>query len=246
MNFMKTLQLDKLPVKSVFLQQKAKEIQIAISKDRVRTNLLKNFEQKSLVYLVQKVPSWISSDMLTLIGFCGSLMILLSFILATYISKYYLLLAILGFIINWFGDSLDGRIAYYRNKSRKWYGFSIDLTVDWISTILMGWGYVIYTEGMWEMMGFGFVILYGWAIMTTLIRYKVTSKYTIDSGLLGPTEVRVIISAVLVAEVLFNGAILYGAVGACLILLIININDTLKLLRLASEKDLLEKQENNA
>lgn len=87
------------------------EIQKLLSKDRIRTNILRKSEQK---------------------------------VLATCINRYYLLLNIIGFIINWFGDSLDGRLAIYRNKSRKHYGFSLDLTVDWLTTVVVGLGFIIY------------------------------------------------------------------------------------------------------
>jgi len=214
----------------------------AISKDRHRTNILRKYEQKALVFLVQRIPSFISSDMLTGIGFIGSLITVFSFILATYLDRNFLLLGILGFFVNWFGDSMDGRVAYYRNTPRKWYGFSLDITVDWLTTILIGYGYMVYTDGIWEMLGFVFVVMYGWAMITTLLRYKVTGKYTIDSGLFGPTEARVIISGILVAEVLFEGSIVYSALAACIILFIINIVDTRKLVSLANDRDLAEKQ----
>lgn len=219
------------------------EIFEKISKDRIRTNLLKNSEQKTLAFLVKHIPFWIKSDMLTFVGFLGSLIILLSFLLSIYIHKNYLLIGVLGFAINWFGDSLDGRVAYYRNQSRKWYGFSLDLTFDWISTILIGSGYVIYVEGYWKLAGFGFVVMYGWAIITALLRYKVTGKYTIDSGLFGPTELRIIVSAVLVAEVLFKDAILYSGLFACAVLFLINVFETMKLLKLANNRDMAEKEE---
>ena len=214
----------------------------AISKDRHRTNILRKYEQKSLVFLVQRIPSFITSDMLTGIGFIGSLITLSGFILATYVDRNFLLLGLLGFFVNWFGDSMDGRVAYYRNTPRKWYGFSLDITVDWLTTILIGYGYMIYMDGVWEVLGFIFVVMYGWAMITTLLRYKVTGKYTIDSGLFGPTEARVIISAILVAEVLFEGSIVYSALAACVILFIINIFDTRKLVSLANDRDIAEKQ----
>lgn len=228
-------------MKSILNQEEAEILKI-ISNDRIRTNLLRKFEQKTLVFLVQRIPAWIQSDMLTFIGILGSLTILLSFVLATYVHKNYLLLGIVGFAVNWFGDSLDGRIAIYRNQSRKWYGFSLDLTIDWISTILIGWGFVFYAEGNWEMLGFGFVVMYGWAIITTLIRYKITGKYTIDSGLFGPTEIRIFISAILIAEVLIKNFILYSSAVACVLLFIVNIIDTIKLLQLASDRDIKEKE----
>jgi phosphatidylglycerophosphate synthase len=225
-----------------FLSQEALEIFKTISKDRSRTNLLKTYEQKTLVSLVQRIPSWIKSDMLTFIGYVGSLIVLLSFILATYIHRDYLLLGLLGFAINWFGDSLDGRLAYFRKKPRKWYGFSLDLTVDWLTTILIGCGYMIYTDGNWKLLGFGFVVMYGWAMITTLIRYKVTGKYIIDSGLFGPTEVRVMVSAIMVIEVLVKDSILYSAIIICVLLFIVDIFETVKLLRLADDLDIAEKE----
>ena len=214
-----------------------------ISQDRGRTNILKKYEQKTIAFLVQRIPSWISSDMLTGIGFSGSIIVLLGFILAANIGEIYLLVSVLGFAICWFGDSLDGRIAYYRNKQRKWYGFSLDLTTDWIGTVLMGLGFVIYADDPWKMIGFTFVVLYGWEMLTTLVRYKVTDKYSIDSGILGPTEVRIVISCILILEIIVKGSIIYSGMLACTVLFLANIIDTFKLLKLGDERDKEEREQ---
>ncbi len=219
-----------------------KKVQKIISSDRLRTNLLKNVEIKTLARLVQVIPPWISSDMLTFIGFLGSLTIFLGFVLASYINKSYLLLGILGFVINWFGDSLDGRIAFFRNKIRKWYGFTLDLITDWINIIIMGLGFMIYVEGVWQFIGFGFVVFYGWSMIITLIRYKITGDYIIDSGIAGPTEVRILISAVLIAEVFFKGFINYFSAIICVLLFFVNLCQTIKLLSLANMRDITEKE----
>ncbi|MEI6090936.1 MAG: CDP-alcohol phosphatidyltransferase family protein [bacterium] len=221
--------------------KKVREVFDAISKDRTRTNLLRKYEQRALIYLVQAVPPSINSNVLTFIGFLGSLITLSSFILAKYMNKYLLLFGILGFIINWFGDSLDGRVAYYRHIPRKWYGFSLDLTIDWITTILIGTGFIIYTDGIAEILGFLFVSMYGWEMITALLRYKITDKYTIDSGLLGPTETRVLVSLILLAEVFLPSSIVYCALFACIVLFITNLRDTSKLLRMANERDKSER-----
>lgn len=225
-------------------KQSNEEVAKIISADRERTNILRASEQKTISFLVQRIPGWISSDMLTGIGFFGNILTFLSFVLANYLNRYYLLLGVLGYAISWFGDSLDGRIAYYRNKARKWYGFALDITVDWLGIILMGLGFVVYTDGPWEIIGFGFVVLYGWEMITTLLRYKITGKYSIDSGLLGPTEVRIAISLILVIEVLFTGTIQYFSAIATAFLFISNIIDTKKLLKLADECDITEKEQN--
>ena len=214
-----------------------------ISTDRERTNILRNPEQKAIAYLVQRIPSWISSDMLSFIGFAGSILVFLSFVLAAYVDRALLLLGVVGYMISWFGDSLDGRIAYYRKIPRKWYGFALDITADWLGIILMGLGFVVYAEGIWEFFGFGFVVMYGWEMVTTLVRYKITDKYSIDSGIFSPTEVRIIISIFLILEVIFPTTILYFSAVVTVLLFIINIVDFFKLMKLGDERDIKTRQE---
>ena len=213
--------------------------------DRKRTNILSNPEQKLISYLVPKIPNWISSDGLTAIGMVGSFMILGSFLLAKFCSVYFLLLAIVGFFIQWFGDSLDGRIAFYRNKSRKWYGFALDIIMYWISVVLIGLGYMIYTTGQFKLQAFALVAMYGWAMIISQLRYKITDNYTIDAGLLGPTEIRVVICLVFVLQVLFVGSIDYSVGLICIILFFINIGDTKKLLAMGDLRDNEEKRLKN-
>lgn len=212
-------------------------------RDRKRTNILSNLEQQLISYLVPKVPNWISSDGLTAIGFFGAVMVLGSFLLAEYVHISYLLLAVVGFFVQWYGDSLDGRIAYYRDKSRKWYGFALDIVMDWVSTVFIGLGYVLYATGDFKYLGFALVALYGWAMIISQLRYRITDKYTIDAGLMGPTEIRVIICLVLVLEVIFPGSIDYCVFGICIILFFINLVDTKKLLDLGDGRDMEEKRE---
>lgn len=225
-------------------EQQISDVVKVISQGRNRTNILRNSEQNTIAYFVKRIPSWISSDMLTGIGFLGNIIVFLSFILAAYFSPNFLVLGVVGFMVSWFGDSLDGRMAYYRNIPRKWYGFALDVTTDWIGIVLICFGFIIYVKGVWEFIGFAFAVLYGWEMITTMIRYKVTNQYSIDSGLLGPTEVRIVISGILVLEAFVNGSILYSGSIACVLLLVSNIIDTIKLLKLADiqDKNELEKK----
>lgn len=223
-------------------ESKEESVLSKISKDRSRTNLLKKNEQKLIAYLVQRVPSWISSDMLTGIGFAGSILVSISFILAAYVDRKLLLLGILGFAINWYGDSLDGRLAYYRNIPRKWYGFTLDFTVDWLTNIVIGVGLFFYLQGYGQVIIFLFIMLYGWAMIIAILRYKLINKYSIDTSYLGPTEVRFIICAFLVLEVIVPGTIMYLGMVACIVLLVININDFKNLLKVADQCDIEERK----
>jgi phosphatidylglycerophosphate synthase len=223
--------------KNSSISAKMDEALNSISRDRARTNFLKKYEQIALAYLVQIIPDWISSNMMTAVGFLGSMIVFASFLLASFISRYYLLFGVLGFAISWFGDSLDGRLAYYRKKPRKLYGFVLDITMDWISIILIGCGYIVYAEGVWELMGYGFVLMYGWEMIIALMRYKITGHYSIDAGKFGPTEARIIISAIMIAEVFLPGSLVYSVVAISILLLVINIFDTNKLLEVSDRID---------
>jgi phosphatidylglycerophosphate synthase len=211
--------------------------------DRARTNLLKKQEQIAILWLVKRIPSYITSNMLTGIGLFGNVIVSASFILAAYFSRLFLLLGLIGFFISWFGDSLDGRLAYFRNIPRKNYGFTLDITIDWMSIILIGFGYMFYAEGAWILLGYGFVVLYGLEMIIALLRYKITGKYSIDSGKLGPTEVRIVVSLIMIAEVLLPGSLNYSACFVVVVLFFVNIIDTRSLLRVADDIDKQERQE---
>lgn len=213
--------------------------------DRKRTNILSSPEQKLILFLLPRIPAFISPNILTGIGIAGSVLVFAAFILAAHLNVSFLLLGILGLGINWFGDSLDGRIAFYRNISRKWYGFSLDIIMDWIGTVFIGLGYMVYAVEEYKIFAFLFVVFYGWAMIISQLRYKITDQYTIDSGLFGPTEVRVLISIILISEVLFYGSIQYFVVIMCIALLIINISDTKKLLVLGDLRDKADKLNKN-
>lgn len=208
-----------------------------IFQDRKRTNILKSAEQATISFLVKRIPQFITSDMLTFIGTLGSGLVLVAFIMASFYDRSYLLLGVLGLAINWFGDSLDGRIAYFRNTPRKWYGFSLDIIMDWISTVLIGTGYMIYARNEYEFIAFVFVTLYGWAMIISQLRYKITDRYSIDSGLAGPTEIRIILSLIFILEAFLGGIFDYFAIALCVILLVVNLIETRKLLKLGDIRD---------
>jgi hypothetical protein len=189
----------------------------AIAGDRKRTNILRNLEQPALAFLCAVMPGWVTSDMLTFMGFLGSGIVAAGFVLAK-ADTNYLLLAVAGFAVQWFGDSLDGRLAYYRNSPRKWYGFSLDICIDWLSTILIGLGFYYFLPGSYKLLAFGFVMLYGWAMLLALLKYRVTDVYAVDTGRFGPTEFRIALCLVLLAELMLPGALIVAGVVVILLL----------------------------
>ena len=210
----------------------------SISQDRKRTNVLHTQELALIAYLVERMPRWVTSNMLTTIGLCGNLLVALFMLLGALTSEsWWLLLTPLGFAINWFGDSLDGRLAYYRGKPRKWFGFCLDIVVDWIGIVAIGLGYYSYVAPEWKLVGFIFVSLYGAEMIISQLRYKVTDRYSIDSGLLGPTEVRIILALLFSSEYFFPGSIQWIGLAISVVLLIAFLTDFTGLLALANERD---------
>jgi phosphatidylglycerophosphate synthase len=141
-------------------------------------------------------------DKLTAIGTAGAFLIFFSY-LATRIHPGFLWLASLGFLINWYGDSLDGTLARYRKIQRPKYGFFIDHTVDAFNEtlVVLGLGLSIYvTFSVASLALIGYLML----SVFVYVRTFVDGVFQISYGKLGPTEVRVIIVALNTAMFFFG------------------------------------------
>ncbi|NPV57188.1 MAG: CDP-alcohol phosphatidyltransferase family protein [Anaerolineae bacterium] len=145
-------------------------------------------ERPALAWLAKRMPAWVTPDILTLVGFLGSVLIFASYIL-TNVSPWFLWLASLGFIINWFGDSLDGTLARYRQIERPKYGFFIDHTVDAIDEML-----IFFSLGLSPYVHFNLaaVALVGYLLMSSLVYILtiVSGVFRIAYVRIGPTEMR--------------------------------------------------------
>ena len=100
--------------------------------------VLKRFERWALPRLAARLPAWVVPDHLTVLGLLASTMVGLAYVL-TNVSEHWLWLASGALIVQWYGDSLDGTLARYRNQQRPRYGFYVDHIVDSFSaTFLLG------------------------------------------------------------------------------------------------------------
>jgi archaetidylinositol phosphate synthase len=158
-----------------------------------RTNdiLLGPLERPALRWLAAHMPAWMTPDILTAIGMVGTLIIFASYIL-TNISPIFLWLANFGLVVNWFGDSLDGTLARYRDIQRPRYGFFIDHTVDAVAECLIVLGLGLSPFVRFDLACLA-LICYLMLSVLVYIQQIVTNEFRISYGKLGPTEVRVII-----------------------------------------------------
>ena len=158
---------------------------------RIQTSILNPYEKKALVYMAERMPSWVTSDMLTFVGFLGALVMATGYSLSN-LNLNWLWLSCLGLFINWFGDSMDGSLARVRGTQRKTYGFFIDHNVDVINETIM-----FISVGVSPLVNMSFA-------MFALVAYLMLSVYVyIDCHLkgemrltysgLGPTEFRLLL-----------------------------------------------------
>lgn len=102
---------------------------------RLQTSLLNGIERKALIWMAERMPRRVTSDMLTCLGFVAAIAYTIFCWLANKNVKY-LWLSSFCLVLNWFGDALDGSVARVRGIQRPKYGFFIDHSVDALTTCL--------------------------------------------------------------------------------------------------------------
>lgn len=161
-------------------------------KDHKRVNdiLLGPLERPALQWLAAHLPQWVSPDLMTVVGIIGALVITLGYGLSQF-HPAFLWLSTLGFVINWFGDSLDGTLARYRHIERPKYGFYIDHVTDVLTEIIiiLGMGFSPYIKFSVASMC---CIAYIAMSVLVYVRMNVLGEFKISYGKLGPTEVRLL------------------------------------------------------
>lgn len=168
---------------------------------RVNDILLGPLERPTLKWLAAHMPAWVTPDICTIIGVLGAILTSLSYVLTVY-NTNFLWLASLGFVINWFGDSLDGTLARYRRIERPVFGFFVDHVMDAFSVtiIILGLGatnYVNFTIACLTL------ISYLLLCILVFVRTSAIGEFKISYSKLGPTEIRVL-------TILLNTAMYFG------------------------------------
>ena len=158
---------------------------------RVNDILLAPLERPALKWLAANMPAWVNPDILTVMGILGALLTFFGYLMSNYRTEF-LWLASLGFVINWFGDSLDGTLARHRQIERPKYGFFVDHTVDAFNEVL-----IVIGLGLSPYVNFSVacLALIGYLLMSVLvyIRTYINGVFQLSYGKFGPTEIRVIL-----------------------------------------------------
>jgi phosphatidylglycerophosphate synthase len=161
---------------------------------RINDILLGPLERPALKWLASRMPAWVTPDTLTVVGAFGSLVIFSGYCLSN-LNRNFLWLSSLGFFINWFGDSLDGTLARYREIQRPRYGFFVDHIMDTVSVVLIFLGLGLSPYIRFEI---ACLTLISYLMLSILVyvRTYVDGEFQISYVGIGPTELRVIAIAV--------------------------------------------------
>ena len=155
---------------------------------RIQESVMSKMEKKVLEWLSIRMPKWVTPDFLTGIGLAGALIASAGYALSNW-GKGFLWLSSFGFVVNWFGDSLDGTLARFRKIERPKYGFYVDHNVDAITALIICIG-----AGLSPFVSFSVVMLllagYFMLCIFTYINTYLNEIFRISYSGFGPTELR--------------------------------------------------------
>lgn len=161
--------------------------------ERIQENFLAKHERRLLNWLCPRVPAWMTPDMLTAIGFLGAMISSAGYILSNH-DPDWLWLAISGYFINWYGDSLDGSVARYRKIERPNFGYFIDHSTDALSTSILLACIGISPFVRLDVM---LIVLVCYLLLSihAFLAAKVVDEFRLSYVGAGPTELRLLLIA---------------------------------------------------
>ncbi|WP_324809543.1 CDP-alcohol phosphatidyltransferase family protein [Sphingomonas sp. LY29] len=192
---------------------------------RIQENLVARVERRLLTWLCARLPAWVTPDQLTSLGLVGAAMVFVGYGLST-VDIGWLGLAIAGFFVHWFGDSLDGSLARFRSIERPRFGYFIDHSADGLGNLMIVGGLGI---SPFVRLDVALLALAGYYLLSihAFLSARIIGELRLSYVAAGPTELRLLLIAMTVlmfvlgrdtTPPLFNGFdIFVGVVAAIMI-----------------------------
>jgi phosphatidylglycerophosphate synthase len=169
---------------------------------RIQRNVLAIGERRLLNWLCAHMPAWVKPDLLTALGLVGALLIFAGYA-TSLLDEDWLWLCMPGYLLHWFGDSMDGSLARFRKIERPRYGYFLDHSCDGIATflILLGIGvspYVRLEVALIAMVGYLLLCIHAFLAVRVLGEMRLSYLNA------GPTELRLILISLTFAMLLLG------------------------------------------
>ncbi len=209
---------------------------------RLQESFRARSERKALAWLAARLPLWVNSDHLTLLGFVAMILAGACYALAR-TNRVGLILATIFLALNWFGDSLDGTLARVRNRQRPRYGFYVDHMIDTVGGFFLIGGLAISGIVDWRIALGMFIAFLMLSVEVYLAAYTL-GKFRLSFAKFGPTEIRILLALGNVALWFHPDMRIFGSsyrvfdvggitafAGMALMLVVSAISNTVKLYR---------------
>lgn len=167
---------------------------------RINQSLLGFLERPALRWMASRAPWWVTPDVMTGFGTFASILIFFAYVMVGKDFRagqdnlrydWWLMVASLGFFLNWIGDSLDGTLARYRHIERPRFGFFLDHSIDAFSAVLMFSGIGLSGLGNLQIATFA-LVGYLLAMINVYLKTYVSGVFVMTNIGLGPTEIRLL------------------------------------------------------
>ncbi|HEV2731262.1 MAG TPA: CDP-alcohol phosphatidyltransferase family protein [Terriglobales bacterium] len=159
---------------------------------RVHGSFLAAAEKRALVWMAERMPAWVNSDHLTILGFAAQIATGVCYSLAVH-DRRMLLAAIVCLAVNWFGDSLDGTLARVRQQQRPRYGFYVDHMIDSVGAVAMMGGLAL-SGYMHPVIAIGLLIAFLLLSIQSYLATYTLGEFHLSFWRFGPTELRILLA----------------------------------------------------
>ncbi len=159
--------------------------------ERKQVSFLAAAEKRVLIWLAHRMPAWVNSDHLTVLGFIAMFAAGACYWAAS-VDRRALIGVIAALAVNWFGDSLDGTLARVRNRLRPRYGFYVDHITDAIGTFFLMGGLAL-SSYMNPFIALGLLIAYFLLSIEVYLTTYTIGAFHLSFWSFGPTELRLLL-----------------------------------------------------
>lgn len=150
-------------------------------------------EKRLLIRMAERLPLWINSDHLTVLGFTALIATGVLYWHGGRMNPAETVLALICLALNWFGDSLDGTLARVRNQQRPRYGFYVDHVLDAVGTLFLMAG-LAFSGFMTPAVACVFLIAYLLLSIEIYLATYAIGTFHLSHWNFGPTELRILLA----------------------------------------------------
>src|SRR2546426_5533162 len=159
--------------------------------ERQQTSVLAPLERVALRGLARRMPGWVNSDHLSVLGLVAMFLAGVCYAASKH-NPLLLHLVNLCILLNWFGDSLDGTLARYRDRLRPRYGFYVDHIIDTYGALFLIGGLAL-SGYMSERVAAAVLIVFLMLAINTYLTAYALGVFKISQWKMGPTEMRLLL-----------------------------------------------------